>query len=412
MSGSFRRYAVACVGTVALAGATFVGVSPAVAGAAAVSVSTEGAFTSAWQASGTTEVVLSADVTLTCASGEPTRNSSTAIVVNGNGHTLTQTCPGDSALGQQGDGTVTLTDITVTGGDGPDGGALDTTGNVVITRATLTGNNAASEGGAVHANGSGVVDVTDSAISDNTSGNSGGGISAQGLITLTRSTVSGNTSGNNGGALRAYGGAAIIDSTVSGNTASSDGGAVSGGPVSLVYATVTDNTGAGGGNLELDDGGLTSFGSVVALPHGSADCVAIGTTTSNGYNVDDDGTCGFGTGTGDQSDLATSLALGALADNGGPGLTQLPGATSPLVDQIPVASCGAGAGITTDERGATRPFGAGCDIGAVEAGASIPATTTTVPATTVAPSASSTSTTVAPTAVAATPVAASPTFTG
>jgi hypothetical protein len=48
MSGSFRRYAVACVGTVALAGAAFVGVSPAVAGAAGVPVTTEGAFTSAW----------------------------------------------------------------------------------------------------------------------------------------------------------------------------------------------------------------------------------------------------------------------------------------------------------------------------------------------------------------------------
>jgi hypothetical protein len=90
----------------------------------------------------------------------------------------------------------------------------------------------------------------------------------------------------------------------------------------------------------------------------------------------------------------------------------MPAATSPLVDQIPTAACGGGLGITTDERGATRPFGTACDIGAVESGASIPATTTTVPATTLAPSASPTSTTVAPDAVAATPVAATPTFTG
>ncbi len=411
MSGSFRRYAVACVGTVALAGAAFVGVSPAVAGAAGVSVGTEGAFTSAWQASGTTEVDLSTDVTLTCTSGEPTRNSSTAIVVNGNGHTLTQTCAGDSVLRQEGTGTVTLTDITLTGGDGGAGGALNTAGNVVVTRSTLTGNHVESEGGAIQTDGEGTVDVTDSVIAGNSSLGSGGGIAAQGLITLTRSTVSGNTSDNNGGGLRSYGGAVVINSTMTGNTASSDGGALSGGPLTLVYATITDNTGAGGGNIELDDGGLTSFGSVVASPHGSADCVAIGTTTSNGYNVDDDGTCGF-KGTGDQSDLKTALALGALADNGGPAPTLLPAATSPLVDQIPTAACGAGLGITTDERGATRPFGAACDIGAVESGASIPATTTTVPATTVAPSASSTSTTVAPDAVAATPVAATPTFTG
>ena len=412
MWGSFSRLAAASVGTFALAGAAFVGVSAAPAGAAGVSVGGEAAFASAWSTAGTTEIDLASDVTLTCTTGAATRNSTTAIVVNGNGHTLTQTCASDGVLVQQGTGTVTLTDITVTGGDSNDmGGALSTTGNVAITRSTITGNHAESEGGAIHTFGGGTVDVTDSALTGNTSGGSGGAVSSQGLITLTRSSVTGNTSGNNGGGLRSYGGATIINSTVSGNTASSDGGALDGGPVALVYATVVDNTAGGGDNLALDDSALTSFGSVVALPHSNVNCSGVSSTTTNGYNVDDDGTCGFGAGTGDQSNLATSLDLAALADNGGPGPTRLPGASSPLVDQIPTAACGAGLGITTDERGGLRPAGTACDIGAVEAGATLPTTTTTAPPTTVAASGSTTSTTVAP-AAAATPVAATPTFTG
>ena len=222
---------------------------------------------------------------------------------------------------------------------------------------------------------------------------------SSGLATITDSTLSGNNSGNNGGGIRAYGGAVVTNSTISDNVALGGGGIDSNNAVTLVYATITGNSGAA--NIEIGDD-LTSFGSVVAQGAGSTpNCFVEGSTTSNGYNVDDDGTCGFGSGPGDHSDLTTALGLAALAANGGVGQTQLPAASSPLVDKIPTASCGAGAGITTDERGVTRPQGSACDIGAVELSTTSPTSSTT-----------STTATSSTTATPASAVEATPAFTG
>ena len=129
-----------------------------------------------------------------------------------------------------------------------------------------------------------------------------------------------------------------------------------------------------GGNLFVEDT-LTSFGSVVALPHGSVNCLGEFTVTSTGYNTDDDGTCSFGAGPGDRSDFATPLQLGALAANGGLAPTRLPATGSPLIDQIPVAECGGGGSIKDDERGIIRPQGPACDVGAVEVQVATPPTT-------------------------------------
>ena len=56
--------------------------------------------------------------------------------------------------------------------------------------------------------------------------------------------------------------------------------------------------------------------------------------------------------------------LGALTDNGGPTLTMLPSATSPLVGEVAAGACTAQ--VTADQRGVTRPRGAACTVGAVE----------------------------------------------
>ncbi|NIO68304.1 MAG: hypothetical protein GTN71_04430, partial [Anaerolineae bacterium] len=90
--------------------------------------------------------------------------------------------------------------------------------------------------------------------------------------------------------------------------------------------------------------------------NGTANCS--GGLTSNGYNLDSGNTCGF-SATGDQQN--TDPLLGPLADNGGDTLTHALLGGSPAIDK---GTCVAG--ITTDQRGVTRPQGDDCDMGAYE----------------------------------------------
>ena len=91
----------------------------------------------------------------------------------------------------------------------------------------------------------------------------------------------------------------------------------------------------------------------------------------------------------------------------------LPQPGSPLLDAVATADCQAGsaAGVTTDQRGISRPQGTGCDIGAVEVFVAA-TTTTTVPGASTTTVAGGSTTTVPGTSAPATPVDAQPTFTG
>ena len=96
---------------------------------------------------------------------------------------------------------------------------------------------------------------------------------------------------------------------------------------------------------------------------GAFNCTLSGTVTSSGYNYSDDDTCDLLAGTDQQTQV--DPILGALASNGGPTQTRLPLTGSPLINAIPVATCGggdalAGEAVTTDQRGVTRPQDVGC----------------------------------------------------
>jgi hypothetical protein len=299
----------------------------------------------------------------------------TSSTVNNN----TDTSQTGSAFGTLNTSNLTLTGTTIAGNVNTSvagGEALGTVNASVFTATSsaITGNTnsttADTADGVIDAK---TADLTDSSVTGNTNaagtGTASGGIDVGGA-SLTNSTVSDNTASGTGGSS----GGGIDDGAPSAHAAGSSGkhqpavGAqATAGAVVLVYATVTGNQAQTGANIDSFNP-LTAFGSVVAKPVGGVDCVLNGATSSQGWNFSDDSTCGFTNTTSGDRQSAGDPHLGAPADNGGPAPTQLPQTGSPLIDAIPLGSCQAGgaAGITTDERGVTRPQGAGCDIGAVE----------------------------------------------
>jgi predicted outer membrane repeat protein len=307
-------------------------------------------------------------------------------------------------------GTTTITNSTFTANDTDGwGGAFEqqeseeeigsaAAGDYVlqVSGSTISGNTAHSDGaGGLDTEDSATISLDHTTVADNTGG-LGGGVGAFGAantFSADSSTISGNTA-DHGGAVLISGdpdasgsSASFVNSTVTGNTSAAFGAINVGGSVSLNHVTVTDNTSEGevqpvaasgrgvGAQAVGDDAAniaadtLTSFGSVVALPHGAGNCTSTDVSessvsipsTDQGYNFSDDDTCGF---TASTSNVHTpnDPVLSALANNGGPTETLLPATGSPLLDAIPPATCGA----AVDQRGVTRPQGTGCDVGAVE----------------------------------------------
>jgi Right handed beta helix region len=279
------------------------------------------------------------------------------LTLSGGGNTVHQTVA-NRVIADVSTGLLTVSGLTITGGQ-DNGGGVNTSGSLTITNVQISGN-------------SGVT----------------GGVLVGGSLTMTNSTISGNTSSNAGGAAgaEADGSATVINSTISGNSAPTGFGGITANTVTLVYATITDNTGVSTANVRAATGTFDSFGSVVASPHLGPNCA--NAATSHGFNLEDDAaaTCGFSTATADLAP-GTNPNLGSLAANGGPTQTLLPQAGSALIDAIPSAHCGdgntlAGFTITTDQRGLPRPDSASpnCDIGAVEVQPPAPPTASTLTA--------------------------------
>jgi predicted outer membrane repeat protein len=204
-----------------------------------------------------------------------------------------------------------------------------------------------------------------------TSGDGGAIENDSGTLNVITSTFNGNTAAHHGGAVYSNFDFSIIDSTFNNNTGTNGGGAIyqeQGGNSLLSFSTVVGNSAAFGAGV-YNDGGGSSQGALII-----ANSIVSGNTTGNcdgvlltgGYNLSNGTGCGgVFTGTGDL--INQTLTMGALGNNGGPTQTMLPAAGNPAINHVPNEVCQ----LQYDQRGGGRPFGAGCDSGAVEVGATI-----------------------------------------
>src|SRR6266699_3645868 len=142
-------------------------------------------------------------------------------------------------------GELTLINNLITNSVGPDG-SINNTGLLDIINSTISNNSASGRGGGI--NNTGPLEITNSTISNNATYGQGGGIfnSSDTLgnpASLSNSTVSGNTAVGGGGGIDNTGFLKITNSTISDNRALNEGGGIdSPGELGLTNSTVSDNT--------------------------------------------------------------------------------------------------------------------------------------------------------------------------
>ena len=254
------------------------------------------------------------------------------------------------------EGTLTVTNCTFSNnstGINGDGGGIDNAGTLTVTNSTFYDNSAGEDGGGIY-NGVGTLTVANSTFSDNSAGD-GGGIDSFGTLTVTNSTFYGNRAIGFGGAIENAGTTKVTNSTFSGNNA--------------------DSAGTGGG-IDNAVGSTTLKGTILAGSlDGSGNCAGFGAppVIDSGYNISDDGSCGF-SGTSINNSTTLHLDPAGLTNNGGPTETIALEPNSQAVDFIPVADCTDQSSptplpLTTDQRGFPRPDPGNpefCDAGAFE----------------------------------------------
>ncbi|GAB3831582.1 right-handed parallel beta-helix repeat-containing protein [Kribbella italica] len=306
------------------------------------------------------------------------------------------------------EGPVTVTSVAVTGNNATESGgglSLNSSGSVTVRDSRITGNTTAADGGGV-ANGGQRVSLERLVIQDNRATGNGGGVASDGSgdFTLLESALSANTAASGGGlANEADGALRVVRSTIWNNSARTSaeedsglGGGVYGlGDAEATYenTTITGNYAqVRGGGLYIDsDSSVRVVSSTIAQNSAPTASGVGGEVTSQNFPIEPSQSvlfrntvvggnrlgagCNFAIGSeGGNLDSADSCyfrgprdranagdpRLDAVADNGGPTMTQALQNDSFAVDGG-VSPCPA-----TDQRGVTRPKSTTCDIGAYE----------------------------------------------
>ncbi len=265
--------------------------------------------------------------------------------------------------------------------------------DTLMENVTVTENMAGDGGGGIRIQAFGPLTIVDSTISNNTSGGFGAGFHniSGSSVTAERVTVANNSAGGGGGAMDTTGSAVtFLNSTISGNTAASVGGGLyleldPTDPImythSLRGTTVFNNSSGGyGGGIYIGyysspsiAGSVISGNSAALAPdiyrdYGAFDISYSLVGDSSGSILTESPLDPNGNIIGGPVGGAVNAMLGALADNGGPTLTHLPLAGSPVIDAgDPAVTDG------TDQRGFARVWdsvtnmpGGRVDMGSVE----------------------------------------------
>lgn len=286
---------------------------------------------------------------------------------------------------------------------------------VTMTGVTVKGGNITSsaDGSGINVQSSATLSLNGVSVQQNqTAAGSGGGIYSEGTLTLSNSTVISNTAGEEtgggGGIYLWTGNATLRNVTISGNQTKGGGGGILNmlatanlNNVTVIHNTAdSDNDGGDGGGLWTGASTFNVKNSIIAenidishgvYRYGVADCN--GTFTSQGYNLIGDQArtsntstpaCQGFSSTGDSvggswfmsNYLTWAAGLRPLALNGGTTLSHAPfsAAAGLTVDLANPATPGSGGNSCEafDQRGQARPIDGGtdgvarCDRGAVE----------------------------------------------
>lgn len=161
-------------------------------------------------------------------------------------------------------GTLTLRQLTLTGGFADDGGAIANRGQLVLEDVVIEDNVATAKGGAVYSDGT--MSVARSTFAANQA-NDGGAIyvSATGgsSLILDSSTLAYNQAANRGGALWVEGHADLQHVTIAFNQAATGGGLAVTGTASVAKSLIAQNSAAAASDLEgaIQSLGANFFGS-------------------------------------------------------------------------------------------------------------------------------------------------------
>ncbi len=266
-------------------------------------------------------------------------------------------------------GTVNLSQVLVTGNFAKTGGGISNADVLTLTDVTIDNNLSESIGGGLKATNATSTTLLNVTISNNVNeSNRGGGVFNTGTLNATNATVSGNTTSSDGAGIYTAGNITLTNVTISGNTGGSEGGGLYvADTATLINVTITDNKALLGSGIFSKSAALAQLKNTIVA--GNLDVADIfgsaGTFSSQGNNLigDKGAVTDFVHGVnGDQVGTAASPVdplLDVLADNGGSTLTHALLATSTAIDGG--TNTGAPA---TDQRGVVRD--ATADIGAYE----------------------------------------------